>query len=110
MSPEERARVKPVDYLRPIIADGDTGFGGMTSVMKLVKLQIDSGAAGIHIEDQKPGAKKCGHLGGKVLVPVREHCDRMYAARLMSDMMGSETVLIARTDAASATFLENNID
>lgn len=110
MTKAQRAATKPVDYLRPIIADGDTGFGGMTSVMKLLKLQIDAGAAGVHLEDQKPGAKKCGHMGGKVLVPVREQCDRMAAARLQADIMGVETVLIARTDACSATFLENNID
>jgi isocitrate lyase len=110
MTPEERRNTPVVDYLRPIIADGDTGFGGMTSIMKLLKLQIDAGAAGVHIEDQKPGAKKCGHMGGKVLVPVREQCDRMAAARLQADIMGVETVLISRTDAMSATFLESNID
>mmetsp|Transcript_1499 Transcript_1499/g.4669 ORF Transcript_1499/g.4669 Transcript_1499/m.4669 type:complete len:521 (-) Transcript_1499:76-1638(-) len=110
MSPEERAKTPKVDYLRPIIADGDTGFGGITSVMKLMKMQIEAGAAAVHIEDQLPGAKKCGHMGGKVLVPVREHFDRMAAARLQADIMGTETVLIARTDAESATFLSNNID
>jgi len=110
MSREERAKTPAVDYLRPIIADGDTGFGGMTSVMKLLKLQIDAGAAGVHLEDQKPGAKKCGHMGGKVLVPVREQVDRMSAARLQADIMGTETVLVSRTDACSATFLDNNID
>ena len=110
MTQEERANTPPVDYFRPIIADGDTGFGGMTSVMKMVKMQIEAGAAGVHIEDQKPGAKKCGHMGGKVLVPVREQVDRMAAARLQADIMGVETVLISRTDACSATFLENSID
>mmetsp|Transcript_402 Transcript_402/g.693 ORF Transcript_402/g.693 Transcript_402/m.693 type:complete len:520 (+) Transcript_402:153-1712(+) len=110
MTPEERAKTPKIDYLRPIIADGDTGFGGITSVMKLMKMQIEAGAAAVHIEDQLPGAKKCGHMGGKVLVPVREHFDRMAAARLQADIMGTETVLIARTDADSATFLSNNID
>jgi len=99
-----------VDYLRPIIADGDTGFGGVTSVMKLVKMHVLAGAAGVHIEDQGVGVKKCGHMGGKVLIPVREHVDRMAAARLQCDIMGVETVLIARTDACSATFLTTNID
>lgn len=110
MTVEEKAKTPKIDFLRPIIADGDTGFGGMTSVMKMVKMQIEAGAAAVHIEDQMPGAKKCGHMGGKVLVPVREHCDRMSAARLQADIMGTETVLIARTDADSATFLVSNID
>ena len=110
MTSEQRAKTPAVDYLRPIIADGDTGFGGVTSVMKLVKMHVLAGVAGVHIEDQGVGVKKCGHMGGKVLVPVREHLDRMAAARLQCDIMGVETVLIARTDACSATFLTNNID
>jgi len=110
MTPEERARTPKIDYMKGIIADGDTGFGGVTSVMKMMKMQIEAGAAAVHIEDQLPGAKKCGHMGGKVLVPVREHYDRLSAARLQCDIMGVETVLIARTDAESATFLSNNID
>jgi len=110
MTPEQRAKTPKFDFLRPIIADGDTGFGGMTSVMKLVKMMIQAGAAGVHIEDQKPGAKKCGHMGGKVLVPVREHVDRLVAARLQADVLGAETLFVARTDAQSATFIENNID
>lgn len=110
MSEAERKATPIIDYQRPIIADGDTGFGGMTSVMKLIKLQIEAGAAGVHLEDQLGGAKKCGHMGGKVLVPVREHFDRLSAARLQADVMGAPTVLIARTDAGSATFLSNNID
>lgn len=110
MTHEQRVKTPYVDYLRPIIADGDTGFGGVTSVMKLVKMHVLAGAAGIHIEDQGVGVKKCGHMGGKVLIPVREHIDRMAAARLQCDIMGVETVLIARTDACSATFLTSNID
>ena len=110
MTPEQLARTPEIDYFRPIIADGDTGFGGITSVMKMMKMQIEAGAAGVHIEDQLPGTKKCGHMGGKVLVPVREHYDRMSAARLQADIMGTETVLIARTDAESASFISSNID
>lgn len=110
MTADELAATPKVDYMRPIIADGDTGFGGMTSVMKLMKMMIEAGAAGVHIEDQKPGAKKCGHMGGKVLVPVREHCDRLAACRLQADIMGTETVVIARTDADSATLLESEVD
>jgi len=110
MTHAQRLAKPPVDYLRPIIADGDTGFGGVTSVMKLMKMQIEAGAAGVHLEDQKGGAKKCGHMGGKVLIAIREHVDRLSAARLQADIMGVETVLVARTDACSATFLECNID
>ena len=110
MTHEQRLKTPVVDYLRPIIADGDTGFGGVTSVMKMMKMQILAGAAGVHIEDQGVGVKKCGHMGGKVLIPVREHLDRLAAARLQADVMGVETVLVARTDACSATFLSTNID
>lgn len=82
MTVEQRKETKRVDYLTPIIADADAGFGGVTSVMKLTKAFIEAGVAGIHLEDQKAGAKKCGHLGGKVLVSVKEHCQRLQAARL----------------------------
>ena len=110
MTKEQRDKTKKIDYLVPCVADADAGFGGITSVMKLAKMFIESGAGGIHLEDQKPGVKKCGHLGGKVLVSVKEHITRLQAARLQADVMGCDLVIVSRTDASSATFLDNNID
>jgi isocitrate lyase len=110
MKPAELLSTPKVDYLCPIIADADAGFGGITSVMKLTRMFIEAGAGGIHIEDQKPGAKKCGHLGGKVLVSTRESAMRLHAARLQADIMGVDLVILARTDALSATFLDSNVD
>ncbi|XP_047061895.1 isocitrate lyase [Lolium rigidum] len=106
----ERANVPFVDFLKPIIADGDTGFGGATATVKLCKLFVERGAAGVHLEDQSSVTKKCGHMAGKVLVAVSEHVNRLVAARLQFDVMGVETVLVARTDAVAATLIQTNID
>ncbi|GAA6004966.1 hypothetical protein JCM11491_002292 [Sporobolomyces phaffii] len=99
-----------IDYLRPIIADGDTGHGGLSSVMKLAKAFGEAGVSAVHFEDQLHGGKKCGHQAGKVLVPISEHNSRLIAARLQWDIMGLETVLIARTDAESAKLLSSSAD
>ncbi|KAJ9454584.1 Isocitrate lyase 1 [Diplonema papillatum] len=110
MTPEERQSTPPHDLFPPIIADGDTGHGGLSAVMKLVKLFVEAGAAGVHLEDQKAGTKKCGHMGGKVLVSTQEHAERLKAARLQCDIMGTQTLIVARTDAEAAQYLDNNID
>merc|ERR1712050_407788 len=88
----------------------DTGHGGLTATMKLTKMFIENGAAGIHIEDQKPGTKKCGHMGGKVLVSTWEHTQRLVACRLQADILNTPLVVVARTDAEAATMIDSNID
>jgi isocitrate lyase len=97
-------------WYAPIVADGEAGFGGNLNVFELTKSLIEAGAAGLHLEDQLASVKKCGHMGGKVLVPAREFNQKLWAARLAADVLGVPTVLIARTDALSAKLLTSDID
>jgi isocitrate lyase len=99
-----------IDWLAPIIADAEAGFGGVLNAFELMKAMIEAGAAGVHFEDQLASAKKCGHMGGKVLVPTQEAVQKLSAARLASDIMGVPTVLFARTDAEAANLLTSDFD
>ena len=97
-------------WLAPIVADAEAGFGGGLSAFELMKAYIEAGAAGVHFEDQLASEKKCGHLGGKVLVPTGQFVRTLVAARLAADVCGVPTVLVARTDALSATLLTSDVD
>jgi isocitrate lyase len=99
-----------VDWFAPIVADAEAGFGGILNAFELMKAMIEAGAAGVHFEDQLAAAKKCGHMGGKVLVPTAEAIHKLIAARLAADVMGVPTVLVARTDALDARLLTSDID
>ena len=98
------------DWFAPIVADAEAGFGGPLNVFELVKGMIEAGAAGVHLEDQLASEKKCGHLGGKVLLPTQNAVRNLIAARLAGDVMGVDTVLIARTDADAADMVTSDID
>ena len=101
---------REVDYFLPIVADAESGFGGVLNTHELVKHLIEAGAAGVHIEDQLSSAKKCGHMGGKVLVSTQEMINKLVAARLASDIMDVPTIIIARTDALSGALLQSDND
>jgi isocitrate lyase len=99
-----------VDWLQPIVADAEAGFGGVLNAFELMKSMIEAGAAGVHFEDQLASVKKCGHMGGKVLVPTQEAVQKLIAARLAADVMGVPTILVARTDAEAADLITSDID
>jgi isocitrate lyase len=99
-----------IDYFAPIVADAEAGFGGVLNAFELMKSMIEAGAAGVHFEDQLASVKKCGHMGGKVLVPTREAVAKLVAARLAADVSGTPTILIARTDAEAADLVTADID
>lgn len=102
--------VNKKEYLVPIVADAEAGFGGNLNAFELMKSMIEAGAAGVHFEDQLSSAKKCGHLGGKVLVPTQEAINKLIAARLAADVMNVPTLIIARTDADAANLITSDID
>jgi len=101
---------KEQDFYAPIVADAEAGFGGVLNAYELMKDMIEAGAAGVHFEDQLASAKKCGHMGGKVLVPTREAVNKLVAARLASDVLGVPTLILARTDAEAGNLITSDVD
>ncbi len=99
-----------IDWFLPIVADAEAGFGGVLNAFELMKHMIEAGAAGVHFEDQLASAKKCGHMGGKVLVPTQEAVQKLVAARLAADTLGVPTLIVARTDAEGASLITSDID
>src|SRR6478609_7527309 len=99
-----------IDWFAPIVADAEAGFGGVLNAFELMKAMIDAGAAGVHFEDQLASVKKCGHMGGKVLVPTQEAVQKLVAARLAADVSGVPTLVIARTDAEAADLVTSDVD
>ena len=112
---ERQRGIKPgskeyIDFFAPVVADAEAGFGGVLNAFELMKAMIRAGAAGVHFEDQLASVKKCGHMGGKVLVPTQEAVQKLIAARLAADVMGVPTVLLARTDAEAADIVTSDVD
>src|SRR5579859_7740353 len=105
-----KATAGDVDYFAPVVADAEAGFGGVLNAYELMRAMIEAGAAGVHFEDQLASVKKCGHMGGKVLVPTQEAVQKLVAARLAADIMGVPTVLLARTDAEAASLITSDVD
>ena len=105
-----KATAGSIDWLAPIVADAESGFGGVLNAFELMKSMIEAGAAGVHFEDQLASVKKCGHMGGKVLVPTQEAVQKLVAARLAADVMGVPTILLARTDAEAADIVTSDVD
>ncbi|HEX5312351.1 isocitrate lyase/phosphoenolpyruvate mutase family protein, partial [Aquabacterium sp.] len=99
-----------IDYFAPIVADAEAGFGGVLNAHELMKAMIEAGAAGVHFEDQLASVKKCGHMGGKVLVPTQEAVQKLIAARFAADVMGVSTIVLARTDAEAANLITSDHD
>ncbi len=99
-----------IDYFAPIVADAEAGFGGVLNAFELMKAMVEAGAAGVHFEDQLASVKKCGHMGGKVLVPTQEAVEKLVAARLAADIMAVPTIVLARTDANAAALLTSDVD
>ena len=110
MEAQQSGKAGGIDYLAPIVADAEAGFGGILNAYELMRAMIEAGAAGVHFEDQLASAKKCGHMGGKVLVSTQEAVQKLIAARLAADVMGVPTILLARTDAEAANLITSDID
>jgi isocitrate lyase len=110
MEAADGKKAGPIDWFAPIVADAESGFGGVLNAFELMKAMIEAGAAGVHFEDQLASVKKCGHMGGKVLVPTQEAVQKLIAARLAADVMGVPTVLLARTDAEAADIVTSDVD
>ncbi|HEV8110858.1 MAG TPA: isocitrate lyase, partial [Burkholderiales bacterium] len=105
-----KATAGSIDYFAPIVADAESGFGGVLNAYELMRSMVEAGAAGVHYEDQLASVKKCGHMGGKVLVPTQEAVQKLIAARLAADVLGVPTVLLARTDAEAADLVTTDVD
>ena len=110
MEAQQTGKPAATDFLAPIVADAEAGFGGVLNAYELMRAMIEAGAAGVHFEDQLASAKKCGHMGGKVLVSTQEAVQKLIAARLAADVLGVPTILLARTDAEAASLVTSDID